>query len=905
MKGQFLTSFIIVTFFEACVSIANSQPSDAKVTTNPTVQEVHPAPVNEYGINADGGMIYDPLTREASKTGQADEYRDVPCIQQQLTLGGCNVQFQIPKKGVPYDTIPISYSLSWKPGTQFPIAIEATGFQDEKRCSRSDLYDLTLPHHIALSAQYTGSVTAKVIPEAKHNITVDFSDTPKNYPNFVCSPLVHSGTVATGDLIWFQFHLTNTGDTILGSEGFGGSLLFPELLRKDANGIYQHFAYSTNRYYRNTRYWYPGEAWDPWILFLAPSAPNDPPESYRLPVGEYKIRIQLAYRSYKTVDAPLNYWDGAVAYTFDQPVSMEASAKQTPVVDGAVQPSAGDYPDKLPTFIHTFEQFLTSFDLYLKAPSSSDQTVRASLHLQLAPWTRSVVLKLIGTNPNQITTAVVPIEMDNQAAKLAIKPDMRNVVVQKDGQTRPAFATQIMSDMRANVQVGPHPEKVIIDDLQNMKNLGVNLVCTTEGGWYYTDRSKPASDFAGDAQKYALDVARQMGLQVTGWGLYPPFSVPSFQQEASWFSGKDFNTMDTMIGGYGPGAPSITPMERRFGEAYADIVLYNFTRWGDLFYQNGNGEVPIDIEDTRGWMRDDINAHFPVGATGLAAFRKWAQNKYQTIENADKAWGTNYTTFDAITPETGDLDVGFAFSYKNQSHPFHEWNNALADYDEFRTEARLTQYGDILTNLRKTIPGATIEIRTEGANVIADGIDPESPDAHFRHLYYSQQRCALVAKPIIASGLVRYHSDYTTLPYTPSELRYLVRTSVKQGIVPTYLPEFCDMRDIAVNDRYGNDYQIDYNLSGPAKGYMMHVLTASYPWYKIMDEEGGVPGLLWEDFECDGFVTETQEKEMRFFQQKLDQSLAGVSEIHQGPESSQSWRKGSRAMNSYSLPILK
>lgn len=70
--------------------------------------------------------------------------------------------------------------------------------------------------------------------------------------------------------------------------------------------------------------------------------------------------------------------------------------------------------------------------------------------------------------------------------------------------------------------------------------------------------------------------------------------------------------------------------------------------------------------------------------------------------------------------------------------------------------------------------------------------------------------------------------------------------------------------DGALNERYGNPYQVHYNLDRPMNGYLMHVLTAAYPWFQVLVEEGGIPGILWEDLECSGFVTETQKREIQF-----------------------------------------
>ena len=57
---------------------------------------------------------------------------------------------------------------------------------------------------------------------------------------------------------------------------------------------------------------------------------------------------------------------------------------------------------------------------------------------------------------------------------------------------------------------------------------------------------------------------------------------------------------------------------------------------------------------------------------------------------------------------------------------------------------------------------------------------------------------------------------------------------------------------------------------------MMHVLTAVYPWWQAMAEEGGVPGITWADYECDGFVTATQAREMKLFKEHLATSTAGA-----------------------------
>jgi len=92
---------------------------------------------------------------------------------------------------------------------------------------------------------------------------------------------------------------------------------------------------------------------------------------------------------------------------------------------------------------------------------------------------------------------------------------------------------------------------------------------------------------------------------------------------------------------------------------------------------------------------------------------------------------------------------------------------------------------------------------------------------------------------------------------------------------PQYMPSFeLNKKVTQAADRYGLDFQVHYNIAGPKKGYMIHVLTASYPWYRVMVEEGGIPGIEWEDFQCVAFATETQKHELRLFQEQLRAAFA-------------------------------
>ena len=109
----------------------------------------------------------------------------------------------------------------------------------------------------------------------------------------------------------------------------------------------------------------------------------------------------------------------------------------------------------------------------------------------------------------------------------------------------------------------------------------------------------------------------------------------------------------------------------------------------------------------------------------------------------------------------------------------------------------------------------------------------------------------MVQDVVRKSGVLHFFSDYTTLPYTEEEWR--------RG-----------MRDILLNPHYGREYQMHYNLEKPARGMMVHCLMAAYPWWKATYEEGGAPGIIWSDYCCDGFATETQKRELKLLRSHFD-----------------------------------
>ena len=192
----------------------------------------------------------------------------------------------------------------------------------------------------------------------------------------------------------------------------------------------------------------------------------------------------------------------------------------------------------------------------------------------------------------------------------------------------------------------------------------------------------------------------------------------------------------------------------------------------------------------------------------------------------------------------------------------------------YRTIERVIAYDKIVELMADVAPAARVVIRTEGANWVTADIPADTKNQRYRHAHFSQRRLALIPEVLQKSDCVMGHADYTTLPYTPSEVAELTRKAVEQGgVVPMHLPQLNHMRDIAVNPKWGVSYRKEYNLKSDSKGAFIGTLCALYPWYKATYENGGMPGITWGDYLCDGYVTETQIKEMKFFKAKIQEAL--------------------------------
>ncbi len=807
-----------------------------------------PSSVNAYKIAGDGGLIYNPISRE--KADQLSKYDNASCHTGSFktTVSGVEytVTYRVPKNVTAYDAVPIWYEITSSKINSAPVYIEATAFEDPSRVDSEEYYALTLPDKVDVTWEYLGYVggSDKLTNRPLVRANTDKSKVGAQYPQYHASELIYSGDVQSHDLLWWKFRYTNTGNTILDGDGNGTFCVEAKLYIKN-NGSWVERAGMENIYTRILEELYPGESGEMYFIF---------DNCYDLPAGEYKIVISSLVRNETT--NPENYgkniWGGEV-YSQSE-FAFTISAKGSDTEPEAVKKTVTKQTASRNQWMHRYEEFMSSYDTLLRGVTSNKVT--DTMYVQVAPWTEQITLRLIIGNADTLQAVALPVTVDTDSLKINFNPDNNNYVVLEDGTRFPAITAQSMADMRGNVQLGPDAAYNVLDNLMDMQDIGINLINTTAAfefdGSLGTGRANNI-----DACWFSLDAARLLGLKTEGWICYPYESAGSLTQANTLFG--------MSLSGTGYGSPDLAL-------ANALNTLWQYLRWGDNFWIGGDDVVVLDVEDTRGWMRVDFNARFTMDESSKNNFRLFLIDLYGDIESLNADWETEFTSFDQIDPEDGTTDDHGWRSYKSKDIVFAEWSRPMEVLDMFRTLERIEDYEMMLSEIHKEVPTALINLRTEGANWLAS-VDPATDNSHFRHVYYSQRRCAIIPELMSEGGVLYAASDYTTLPYTPSEVAELTASSVENGIIPMLLPQFNRMRDIAINTTYGNDFTYEYNLKGATKGAYINTVCSVYEWFVATYENGGVPGILWQDYLCDGYATETQRKEIAFFTEKLTEAL--------------------------------
>ncbi len=824
-----------------------------------------------YGIHNDRGMIYNPLSRDMLKEQAYKSYADVPRYEGNLTTANGNaVWFSLPTEFTAYDLVPIEYSFV-NPNKMEHESLAcfeslhflATGLEDAERKQGKEYYSNILPGTVKVDMDFLGYVTAENHTErrALHHGNFENDRKATKYPHYDTQQLRVSGVMPNSDYFWLKFHYKNTGDTILSVNGNGTFCFEPILEKMDENGNWKKIRTQNNLFVRLLDDLYPGEDGEMYVSF---------DHAENIGVGHYRVVINCLVRNETSnpENFTINIWAGRTYETAYYEFDIEDTFRQT-------EPAPIVYTYKAETqrntWLHTYEEFLTSFDSWLN-PFEVDpvRTGKQTMYLQCAPWTNCITLKLLSGNSMDQVAVTIPVKVETDSIKVKLDTEHLNYVINDQGKRVPAVIAQSMCDMRVHVALGPEADQTLLNELMDMKDCGVNLISTTAAFEtimtpsdleHFTRDAPKIFNHNTDAHWFMCEAIKQMDMRLEGWITYP-YDSSGNVAKARWITGNDK---------YDP-AKITSVDDPLLAEANGVKTGYQFKRWGDNYFVMGNGKVPVVAEDTRGWHRIDIQNRHRMDAQTKQKFREFVQAKYGTIEDVNEVWGTSFESFDAIDPEEGTfLDHGQP-SYTTENAVFTEWCRALEDLDVFRTSSRMKNYYTIRDMNRELFDG-TIGMRTEGGNWTAE-VPYDSGNQRYRHVYYSQRRVAAMPRQMAETGLVSLHSDYCTLPYSPSEVADLTRRSVEMGITPMHMIQADRMRDVAINPHYGQDYSMRYNLGDKAnRGAYISTVISLFGWFKATYENGGIPGVLWEDYLCDGYVTSMQQKEMKFFKEKVQEAL--------------------------------
>jgi hypothetical protein len=650
------------------------------------------------------------------------------------------------------------------------------------------------------------------------------------------------------------------GDTILDPEGLGSMVADPHLLKLKDDGQVEWDARTLNLMHRHLEYVYPGESFEHWVSFYCPAFGKD---ARGLQTGDYKIVYSLQGRFYDQFDRYTNIWWGTEFARLEIPLTVTANPTVMPV---EATFTMHDTTGRMPGYFSDFEEFMTSFKIL--PPQQTQEVRQATLYVQVAPWTEDIVIKLITQQPRRIAAATVPVRVDNSSLAIQYNPRNMATITEADGHQKPAFFAQLMPAMRV-ARLTPYPERDLLRFAQEAKDLGVDVVINTAGEWWTQDLCGQGGphNFLGNDYKYFFDVVvRQVGFKLLGWSVLGPCR-PAIYQKAEPLLGRKIEYVAS-ANGWGSPHSAVDMCDPAVVEVLAAWTFYQYERWGDLWYQTKDGRVPVDVEDTWGWLREYENRRYAIGPLGLQRFQAWLQKKYGTIEAVNRAWGSAYADFAEIDPQKDqgrEVIMGEEkpyFYYNKKGHVFHNWSLAMEDFDLFRSLLKVDVYRELLETLREKIPTAEINLRTEGTHFIVPG-EPQFDDLHLRQIYYGQRKNADLFEVMKNQDAIRYFSSYTTMPYSVETWRHAHRQMVAAGLIPNYLPTFDRMRDMVANRHIGTDHTMDFNYDQPTRVIEVYRLLAAYPYWRAAYEEGGMPCVIWSDYTCDGFMTETQKRELR------------------------------------------
>ncbi len=799
--------------------------------------------MDAYEINDEGNVVYDRIAREAAANGTLNRYRGAPLTRGECTLAdGTRLTYAVPTAVTAYTAVPLTYTLT-AGGQAQKIHVAATTYEQPARAPKTGMYfENTLPDKVTVAVEYDGYMQAENADVTRYpywteSITKDRPGT--GYPAYDVSEPVFSGTLPAGKETWLCFTCTNTGNTVLKGDGQGYFNIRPFLYQKQANGDYTQVAINDNYAYRLYDAWYPGESITLYVRFGNGGFAA-------LPAGDYRAELvcELANEQNGPAWAAM-YVGGRAVQRSVFSFRVKADADET-----APSPVVSTPEGKIVRngWLGVYEEFQGAY--HTRLFMDPGETVSGTLYLQPAPWDETLTLRLISDTTGAARLVTVPLQVESDSLGVELNPYNEHYVVKADGTREPVLATQNMADMRGNGQDSPYALQTIVNDLRDMQAAGVNYLTSTMAFSY----DMGYGNMATNACRIMMDLAARMGFAFEGYGMYPYERSVDRRNLARAFSRSNVQGNNAING-----------------------VLNNwiYARFGDMFWSNAQGVTPIAQEDSRGWLTIDHDWRMDLNDATVRALQAWLRQAYGTIDRLNEAYDADFESFEAIDPrDDGAPDNGY-YNFTNLTPGFSvyaEKSRAMRDLDLFRTVNRVEDYRQSLANT--TLPGASMIARFEGSPTITVGLDPSTANAHYRETYFQMYRAAMVGEILAGSGVVYGASTYTNTPYTAAETYELIKHATQNGLTITNFP--MHYRDQIYNTAYG-DLKAATNLhlkDRTMRVTAINTASALYPVLKATYEAGGVPGVMWMDYYCSGFVTATQYRELQFYTQKIRAMLA-------------------------------
>ena len=225
------------------------------------------------------------------------------------------------------------------------------------------------------------------------------------------------------------------------------------------------------------------------------------------------------------------------------------------------------------------------------------------------------------------------------------------------------------------------PQALWSQDAAEMKALGLEYVRIGEFAWA---KIEPARDqFTFDWLDHAIETLAGEGLKIV-------FGTPT-ATPPKWLIDEHPDILPTSFDGNqtrGFGS-------RRHYDFSSEVYLQEALRITDVLTKR-YGKHPAVV----GWQTDnELCCHDTAisgSKAGLAAFRKWCQERYETIENLNEAWGNVFWSMDYPSFDSIELPFGAV----TETNPAHQ----LA-YRRFSSEQVVRFHHEMVKVIRANAPG--------------------------------------------------------------------------------------------------------------------------------------------------------------------------------------------------------